>query len=102
MNAKSGYFLSGDVTSSSPVLYREYCIQDGNLAHALLPIFPGYPVLGTKVNPDTCQMIRVDGQVPFASGYVRTWKFLNPQRKSCGFKISGYVWTGLTFFKLTG
>ena len=40
VNAKSGYFLSGDVTSSSPVLYREYCIEDGNLAHVLLPIFP--------------------------------------------------------------
>ena len=52
-------FLSGDVTRSSPGLYHEYCIQDGNLiprfsqgrarckfcalvftTHALLPIFP--------------------------------------------------------------
>ena len=70
-------------TSSIPALYPEYCIQDGNLAHnlahALLPIFLG--VLSTRVNPDTCRMIRVDGQIRFASGYVRTWKFLNPQRK---------------------
>ena len=57
MDAKSGYFLSSDVTSSSPVLYCEYCIQDGNLVPrfsqdrgrctfcvlydaTLLPIFP--------------------------------------------------------------
>ena len=44
-------FLSGDLTRSSPVLYREHCIPDGNLVprfpllpvfttHALLPIFP--------------------------------------------------------------
>ena len=49
--------FSGDVTRSSPVLYHEYCIQNGNLVpkfslmlstlplpvcttHALLPIFP--------------------------------------------------------------
>ena len=48
--------LSGDVTRSSPVLDREYCIQDDNLiprfcllparllpvftTHALFPIFP--------------------------------------------------------------
>ena len=31
VDAESGYFLSSDVTRSSPVLYREYCIQDGNL-----------------------------------------------------------------------
>ena len=31
---------SGDVTRSSPVLYREYCIQDGNLVarFSLLPV----------------------------------------------------------------
>ena len=63
MDAKSGYFISGDVTRSSPVLYREYCIQDGNLVprfsllpvfmtHALLPIFPE-ELMGTRVNPDT-------------------------------------------------
>ena len=62
-SAKSGYFISGDVTRSSPVLYREYCIQDGNLVprfsllpvfttHALLPIFPE-ELMGTRVNPDT-------------------------------------------------
>ena len=42
--------------------------------------------MGTRVNSDTCQMIRADGQIRFESGYVRTWKFLNAQRKSCGFK----------------
>ena len=44
---------SGDVTRSSPVLYREYCIQDGNLdACSVANILRG--VLGTRVNPDTC------------------------------------------------
>ena len=33
-------FLSGDVTRASPVFYREYCIQDGNLVprFSLLPV----------------------------------------------------------------
>ena len=31
VDAKSRCFLSGDVTRSSPALYLEYCIQDGNL-----------------------------------------------------------------------
>ena len=82
MDAKSGYniFLSGDVTRSSPVLYREYSVQDENLVlrfsllsmeeSTLLFAFffdfcfvANFPrgVLGTKVNPgyvsdtsDTC------------------------------------------------
>ena len=41
--------------------------------------------------------MRVDRQIRFESGYVWTWKFLCPQRKSCGFKKNtGYVWTGLS------
>ena len=28
----------------------------------------------------------VDGQIRFKYGYVWTWKVLNPERKSCGFK----------------
>ena len=94
-------FLFSDVTRSSPVLYREYCIQDGNLvprfsqgrlrckfralydACCVANIPKG--VLGTRVNPDTYRM-RVDGQIRFEKGYVWTWKFLNPERKSCGFQ----------------
>ena len=34
---------------------------------------------------DTCR-IRVDGQVRFECGYVWTWTYLNPERKSCGFQ----------------
>ena len=73
-------FSSGDVTISSPVLYREYCIQDGNLVvrfsqgralffttHALLPIFPAESWV-----PEWSR-IRVR--------YVWTWKLLNPERK---------------------
>ena len=78
------FFLSSDVTRWSSVLYREYCIQEGDLDACSVANIPG-GVLRTPVNPDTCR-IRVDGQIRFASGYVRTWKFLNPERKSCGFK----------------
>ena len=28
----------------------------------------------------------MDGQIRFEFGYVWTWKFLHPERKSCGFK----------------
>ena len=73
--------LSGDLARSSPVLYRECCIQDDNLvprcsqgrarckfralydAYSVANILRG--VLGTRVNPDTCR-IRVDGQIRFA------------------------------------
>ena len=75
------YILSDDVARSSPVLYRECCIQDGNLvprcsqgrarckfcalydACSVANIPRG--VLGTRVNPDTCR-ICVDGQIRFA------------------------------------
>ena len=87
-------FSSGDVTISSAVLYREFCIQDGNLVvrfsqgrarckfcalvfttHALLPIFLAeFWVLEWS-------RIRVDGQIRFDHGYVWTWKLLNPERK---------------------
>ena len=90
-------FFSGDVTRSSPVLYHEYCIQDGNLVpkfsrvlltllllvfttHALLPIFPEESWALEWIP------IRVEGQIRFENGYVWTWKFLNPERNSCGFK----------------
>ena len=73
-------FLSGDVTRSSPGLYHEYCIQDGNLiprfsqgrarckfcvlynACSVANIPRG--VLGTGVNPDMCR-IGVDRQIRF-------------------------------------
>ena len=90
VNAKSEYFLSGDVTRSSPVLYREYCIQHDNLApkFSLLPVFTTHAllpnprgVLGTRMNPDTCR-IRVDGQIRFENGYVWMWKFKNAEKKA--------------------
>ena len=90
-------FFSGDVTRSSPVLYHEYCIQDGNLVpkfsrvlltllllvfttHALLPIFPEESWALEWIR------IRVEGQIRFENGCVWTWEFLNPERNSCGFK----------------
>ena len=39
-------------------------------------------------------LIRVEGQIGFEYGYVWTWKILNPERKSCGLKLSGYVRKG--------
>ena len=94
-------FLSGDVTRSTSVLCCEYCIQDGNLVprfsegrarckfRALYDAgsFANIPsgVLGTRTNPDTCG-IRMDGQMPFEYGYMWTWRFLKPERKSCGLK----------------
>ena len=36
--------------------------------------------MGTRVNPDTCR-IRVDGEIRFENGYVKTWKFLNRKEK---------------------
>ena len=50
--------LSGDVTRSSAVLYREYGAQDGNLdAWSVANILRG--VLGTRVNPDSWFAIHV-------------------------------------------
>ena len=89
--------FSGDVTRSSLVLYHEYCIQDGNLVpkfslvlltlllpvfttHALLPIFPEESWALEWIR------IRVKGQIRFENEYVWTWKFLNPEWNSCGFK----------------
>ena len=43
-------FLFGDVTRSTPVLYREYCIQDGNLNACFVANIPR-GVLGTRMNP---------------------------------------------------
>ena len=59
-------FLSSDVTRLSPVLYREYCIQDDDLdACSVANISRG--VQTTRVNPDT-RRIRVDGQIRFEYG----------------------------------
>jgi len=99
----SDNFSSGDVTRSSPVLYRKYCIQDGNLVprFSLLPVdgrvsrarnrarlkfralynscsVANIPrgVLGTKVNPDTPRIrMDMDGQIWFEYGYVWSLKY---------------------------
>ena len=87
MDAKSGYFLSGDVIRSSPFFTVITVFKMATLTDALLPIFPEES-WATRVNLDTCRL-RVDGQIRFEFRYVWTWKFLNPERKSLGFKI---VW----------
>jgi len=45
-------FLSGVVTRSSPVLYREYCAQGGNLEACSVANIPR-GILGTRVNSDS-------------------------------------------------
>ena len=76
MDAKSGYFvLSGDLTRSSPAVYCEYCIQDGNLDACSVANIPR-GVLGTRVNPDTCGR----------------GNFLIRKEKVEDSKISGYMW----------
>ena len=96
VDAKYGYiyiYFPFDVTRSRPVLYHEYCIQDGNLLPTfslllltlLLPIFTTHALL---------------------SGYVQTRK-LDLKMDTCGrgnfwirkevvadSKIPGYVWRG--------
>ena len=85
-------FLFGDLTRSSPVLYPEYCIQDGNLDACSVANIPR-GVQGTRMNPDACRL-RVHGQIRFEYGYVWTWKFLNPKEKVTDSKVSGYEWKG--------
>ena len=97
VDARYGYiFFFGDVTRSSPVLYHEYCIQDGNpfprfsllLLTLLLPVFTTYALLPIfPEKPWVLQWIRirVDGQIRCQNGYVWTWKFLTPEINSCGF-----------------
>ena len=86
VDGKSGYvFLSGEVTRSSLILYREYCIQEWQPRRMLCCQYSRRGILGTRENPDTCR-IHVDEQVLFEYGYVWTWKILNPERKICGWK----------------
>ena len=85
MDAKSGYFffffffLSGDVTRSSPLLYREYCIWDGNLDASE----ETWVLEWIRIRVGHVQDVLL---IRSEYGYVWTWKFLNPERKSCGFK----------------
>ena len=59
--------------------------------HAPLPTYPEE----SGILPDTCR-IRTDGQIRFESGYVWTWKFLNPEGKSYGFIIMRIRMDGAT------
>ena len=106
VNAKwSGYFFSGDVTRSSPVLWHECCNQDGNLFPKFslvlltlpLPVFTTYVLL--PIFPEESWAlewirIRVEGQIRFENGYVWTWKFWIRKEIVADSKKSGYVWRG--------
>ena len=66
VDPKSGYFLSSDITRSSPVLYCEYCIQDGNL----IPSFFLSPFDAKTIFPEESWVLRwiqvhVVGQIWF-------------------------------------
>ena len=110
VDAKSGYFLSGDVTRWSPVLYREYCIRDGNSVprFSLLPVKKSTLLFAFFFDFRTDSAIILDanfarftthsllpifpkefwvlGWIRIRVRYVWTSKFLNPQRNICGFK----------------
>ena len=75
----SNFWFIWPLTRSSPAVYCEYCILDGNLDACSVANIPK-GVLATRVNPDTRQ-IRVDGQIRFEYGYVWTWKCFNPERE---------------------
>ena len=107
VNAKS--YPDIRISGSSPVLYHEYCVQDGNLVpkfslvlltlpfpvfttHALLPIFPEESWALEWIQ------IRVEGQI---------WKKIDLKMDTCGrgnfwirkeivadSKVSRYVWRG--------
>ena len=95
VNAKSGYFYIRWRNKIRPVLYPEYCIQDGNfLPRFSLTRFYDACSVANRVNPayvsDTCGRansiwipIRMDAEI-FESG----------KKKLLIQKISGYVWTG--------
>ena len=70
--------LSGDLARSSPVLYREFCTQDGSLVPRcsqgrarckFRALYDACSVAniprGVLGNPDTCRIL-VDGQIRFA------------------------------------
>ena len=117
VDTKSGFniVLSGDVTESSPVLYREYCVQDGNLV-------PRFSLLLVEESTLLCAFFfdfLADSAVILDTNFARltthtlmpifpeeswvhvwTWKFLKPQRKICRFKniwVHYIFWCHLTF-----
>ena len=86
MDAEPGYFLIRERNKIEPgsllwISCANIVFKMATSTHALLPTFPEE----SWVLECTCQT-RVDGQIRFEYGYMWTWKFLNPERKSCGFK----------------
>ena len=98
VDPKSGYFFMQWCNKIEQVLYLEYCIlnciQEGNFDASSLAN------ISRRVQGNIREWIRI------RVGYLWTGKFdlntvtcgrgnfFNPERKSCGFKIFGYVWTG--------
>ena len=76
VDAKCGIFLSGDVKKSNPVLYseRQSKMQISRALRRML----------------CCQYSKRSPVNRFEYGHLRTWKFFNPDQKSCGFKN---IWT---------
>ena len=80
MDSKSGYFLAGEVTKSSPVLYRERQskMQISRALRRMLCCQYSQRSPGIRVNPDT-GWIREDEEIfkfrkkKLLSGYVWKW-----------------------------
>ena len=63
MDGKSGYFLAGEITKSSPVRYRERLskMQISRALRAMLCCQYSQRSTGTRVNPDTGWIREVRG-----------------------------------------
>ena len=97
------FSLYGDVTRSSLVLYREYCIQGGQPRSQVLSLTRLYDacfvaniplgVLGTGINPNTCR-IRWKGKLDLNTDRRGRGNFWIRKEDVSVSKLSEYVWTG--------
>ena len=95
---KSVIFSSSDVTRSSPVLYSEYSRRCRTQCYGFFTSWTSISGVQLaderRVNLHTCRRPNSIWKPD-----VRAWKFLNRYRTIFGFKISGYLWTGLDYIK---
>ena len=93
VNAKAEYFFrwrNKNQPSSLPwILYSRWQPRSKVLLTLPLPVFTTHALLlifSKEAWALEWIRIRVEGLSRFENGYVWTWKFLNPERNSCGFK----------------
>ena len=97
------FFLSADVTRLSPVLYREYCIQDGNLIprFCLLPAEESTLIFAFFFNFWVDSAIILDAN--FAHFTMHALLPIFPEEFSVLERIRirvGFVWTGKFILKV--